>query len=104
MTKQNQTPASAVSAGFDKDPARSYSLHADAYTQSEWFDADKKNIIGRSWQWVCHVEKTREPGSYATAEIAGQPIAVVRDKNGALRAFYNVCKHRAHQPLPCMGL
>jgi len=103
MTTQNQTPARAVSAGFDKDPARSYSLHADAYTQSEWFDADKKNIIGRSWQWVCHVEKTREPGSYATAEIAGQPIAVVRDKNGALRAFYNVCKHRAHQLLSGEG-
>ena len=103
MTQQLQHPASSVTTGFDKDPSQSFSLHADAYTKSEWFAADKRNIIGQSWQWVCHVEKTREPGSYATAEIAGQPIAVVRDKNGELRAFYNVCKHRAHQLLSGEG-
>ena len=103
MTQQLQNPASSVTTGFDKDPSQSFSLHADAYTKSEWFAADKRNIIGQSWQWVCHVEKTREPGSYATAEIAGQPIAVVRDKNGELRAFYNVCKHRAHQLLSGEG-
>ena len=103
MTQQLQNPASSVTTGFDKDPSQSFSLHADAYTKSEWFAADKRNIIGQSWQWVCHVEKTREPGSYATAEIAGQPIAVVRDKNGELCAFYNVCKHRAHQLLSGEG-
>jgi len=101
---QRQQPSTApISTGFDKNPAQSFSLHADAYTQSEWFAADKQSIIGRSWQWVCHVEKTRKPGSFTTAEIAGQPIAVVRDKTGALRAFYNVCKHRAHQLLSGEG-
>jgi len=62
----------------------------------QWFDTDTREILGRTWQWVCHVEKTRKPGSYITADIAGQPVAVVRDKSGELRAFYNVCKHRAH--------
>ena len=103
MTQRLQPSAGPISTGFDKNPAQSFSLHADAYTQSEWFAADKQNIIARSWQWVCHVEKTREPGSYTTAEIAGQPIAVVRDKSGALRAFYNVCKHRAHHLLSGEG-
>ena len=49
------------------------------------------------------MEKTREPGSYITAQIAGHPIAVVRDKDGVLRAFYNVCKHRAHELLSGEG-
>ncbi len=103
MTQRQQPSTAPISTGFDKNPAQSFSLHADAYTQSKWFAADKQNIIGRSWQWVCHVEKTRKPGSFTTAEIAGQPIAVVRDKTGALRAFYNVCKHRAHQLLSGEG-
>ena len=62
-----------------------------------------QKIIKQTWQWVCHVEKTRQPGSYISVEIAGQPIAVVRDKNGELRAFYNVCKHRAHRLLEGEG-
>ena len=31
------------------------------------------------------------------------PIAIVRDRDGALRAFYNVCKHRAHELLAGSG-
>ena len=82
-----------ISSGYDPEPSRSLSLKATAYTEASWFDADLKAIISRSWQWVCHVEKTREPGSYITVEIAGSPIAVVRGRDGMLRACYNVCKH-----------
>lgn len=92
-----------ISSGYDPEPARSLSLRAAAYTESSWFDADLKAIISRSWQWVCHVEKTREQGSYITVEIAGNPIAVVRGRDGELRAFYNVCKHRAHELLSGEG-
>ncbi|WIY25019.1 aromatic ring-hydroxylating oxygenase subunit alpha [Parasedimentitalea psychrophila] len=94
---------SNIALGYDQDPSRSKSLSSDAYTQDKWFDADLKQVIGKTWQWVCHVEKTREPGSYVTAEIAGHPIAVVRDRDGTLRAFYNVCKHRAHELLSGEG-
>jgi phenylpropionate dioxygenase-like ring-hydroxylating dioxygenase large terminal subunit len=39
----------------------------------------------------------REPGQYVAADIQGQSVFVVRGEDGALRAFYNVCKHRAHE-------
>lgn len=92
-----------INTGYDPQPSRSHSLLADAYTKKEWFDEDSNKIIKKTWQWVCHVEKTREPGAYLAVEIAGQPIAVVRDHQGQLRAFYNVCKHRAHQLLSGEG-
>ena len=92
-----------ISHGFHSDPARSLSLRAEAYTDPKWFDADLQKVIARTWQWVCHVEKTRNPGSFVTVEIAGHPIAVVRDRDGVLRAFYNVCKHRAHELLSGEG-
>ena len=85
-----------IGRGWHPDPGASLSLHADAYTLPRWFDADQRRIIGRTWQWLCHGEKLRAPGSYVTANIAGAPIVAVRDRDGELRAFYNVCKHRAH--------
>ncbi|GAA4595870.1 carnitine monooxygenase subunit YeaW [Planotetraspora phitsanulokensis] len=93
-----------ISSGYDPDPALSMSLHADAYTDPKWFDVDQRAIFARTWQWLCHVEKLREPGSYVTGTVAGMPIVAVRDEAGTLRAFYNVCKHRAHELLTGSGV
>ncbi len=89
--------------GHDIDPAASMSLHADAYTRREWFERERRAVFGATWQWIVHVEKMREPGSYVTADVAGMPIVAVRDKVGRLRAFYNVCQHRAHHLLSGEG-
>jgi choline monooxygenase len=89
----------AISGGYHADPSQSLSLRADAYTEPQWHRVDLQEIIAKTWQWVCHAEKVREPGSFVTIEIAGKPIAIVRDREGTLRAFYNVCKHRAHKLL-----
>ena len=92
-----------IARGYDPSPARAHSLRAEAYTDDIWFDADRRRILSKNWQWVCHVEALRAPGSYVTTEIAGHPIALVRDGDGVLRAFYNVCKHRAHHLLEGQG-
>ena len=94
---------SAIRAGYDADPARSYSLNKAAYTEARWAEVDRDAIFRRSWQWVCHIEKLREPGSYVVVQVAEQPVAVLRDREGVLRAFYNVCKHRAHELLSGEG-
>ena len=92
-----------IASGWHPDPSRSTSLHANAYTQQRWFDADQSEVISRSWQWICHGEKLRDPGSYVTEDVAGMPIVAVRGSDGELRAFYNVCKHRAHHLLSGEG-
>lgn len=86
-----------VATGYHANPAQSLSLRKEAYVEPHWFDMDRRHIIGRSWQWVCHIEKLREPGQYVSIDVAGQPIFVVCGKDGKLKAFYNVCKHRAHE-------
>lgn len=95
----SQQDISRISEGFDRDPARSYSLRSEAYTNPLWADFERDAIFKRSWQWVCYGEKLREPGAFVATEVADQPICIVRDRQGVLRAFYNVCKHRAHQLL-----
>ena len=103
ITALNAADFERIRAGYDPDPAASLSLQAEAYTQNEWFSLEQNAVFSHSWQWVCHVEKLREPGAYVTTTIAGQSIMVVRDKDGTLRAFYNVCKHRAHELLQGEG-
>ncbi|MEQ8896957.1 MAG: ring-hydroxylating oxygenase subunit alpha [Roseovarius sp.] len=92
-----------IRRGYSADSGASMSLHADTYTETGWYKADLEAVIAKTWQWVCHVEKLRAPGSYVTVSIAGRPVAVVRDRDGVLRAFYNVCKHRAHELLSGEG-
>ncbi len=93
----------ALATGWNPDPARSMSLSASAYTDPRWFDVEIEAIFSRTWQWVCHVEKVREPGNYTTATIAGRSVVVIRDDSNILRAFSNVCMHRAHELLSGEG-
>ncbi|MET0523523.1 MAG: ring-hydroxylating oxygenase subunit alpha [Nocardioides sp.] len=103
MTQLTASDLEDVGAGFDEDPASSMSLRAEAYTNPKWAEVDLRAIFARTWQWVCHVEKLAGPGGYVSTEVAGMPIAVVRSGDGELRAFYNVCKHRAHELLSGSG-
>ncbi len=90
-----QSDLDRIRQGYDPNPAASFSLNAEAYTRQCWYDVDVTAIIGKSWQWVCHAEKLRRKASYLTTEVAGNPVVIIRDKQNQLRAFYNVCKHRA---------
>jgi choline monooxygenase len=92
-----------ISSGYHQDPARSWSLRAEAYTDARWADIELNAVFARTWQWICHAEKLRDQGSYVSATVAGMPIAIVRGREGELRAFYNVCKHRAHELLQGSG-
>jgi choline monooxygenase len=103
MTLVTPDDVTRISTGYDPDPARSWSLRAEAYTDRHWAEVEARAVFGRTWQWICHVEKLRDPGSYVSATVAGMPVAVVRGRDGDLRAFYNVCKHRAHELLSGSG-
>ena len=89
----------ALATGWDPNPARSMSLSTDAYTDPRWFDVEVETVFSRTWQWVCHVEKVRDPGTYTTTTIADRSVVVARDVDHTLRAFSNVCMHRAHELL-----
>src|SRR5215831_17712097 len=81
------------------DPDRSLD-RAETIPSSWYFDKDvceleRRVLFGETWQVVGRADQVAEPGSFFTAELAGEPILVVRDEAGVLRAFYNVCRHRA---------
>jgi choline monooxygenase len=86
-----------VIEGFDADPQKSYTLPARYYFDPGVYAWEQDAIFGRSWCYVGHLGALKEPGCYITAKVAEQNILVIRGKDDKLRAFYNVCQHRAHE-------
>jgi carnitine monooxygenase subunit len=67
----------------------------DLYTDPKILELEIKNIFSKSWQLVGHVSQLEKEGQFFTTEVAGEPIIVIRGNDGIIRAFYNVCPHRA---------
>ena len=68
---------------------------ASWYVDPRIFDLEKRTVFPHSWQIVARAAQVRDAGQYITAEIAGEPILVVRGNDHLLRGFFNVCRHHA---------
>jgi phenylpropionate dioxygenase-like ring-hydroxylating dioxygenase large terminal subunit len=64
------------------------------YTSPEFAEAELKQIFAREWLCAGRADALPEPGDYLTMQIAGEPIIVLRDREGTLRGMSNVCRHR----------
>jgi len=71
------------------------------YTDPAVLRLEQDRIFRRSWQYVGHAGDVLEPGSFATTRVGDVPVVLVRDEEGTLRAFLNVCRHRGS--LVCEG-
>ena len=72
-----------------------YTIPGPFYTDPAIAELERRSVFSRTWQMVGRAEQVSEPGQYVTAEVAGEPIVVVRGSDGELRAFFNVCRHHA---------
>ena len=64
------------------------------YTSEAFLAAELEQVFAKEWLCLGRASALAEPGDYAAWEIAGQPVAVVRDRDGTLNALSNVCLHR----------
>ncbi|MEZ5833175.1 MAG: aromatic ring-hydroxylating dioxygenase subunit alpha [Dongiaceae bacterium] len=95
------SPAKVVR--FTADPKRSAALPGYLYSDPAVFAEEKRRIFYRSWQVVAHESELPNPGDYVCATIIDQSLFVLRGADGAVRAFFNVCQHRAHELLKGKG-
>jgi choline monooxygenase len=78
-------------------------LEPRLYTDPALMAAEQELIFERTWQLAGHVSSLPRTGSYLTAQAGTQPVLVVRDESGRLRAYRNVCRHRASRLLSGAG-
>jgi choline monooxygenase len=62
---------------------------------------ERERVFRHTWQYAGRADQVTEPGTFFTSDAGGVPVVVVRDREGVLRAFLNVCRHRGS--LVCEG-
>ena len=78
------------------DPASwSETLPPWVYLDPEFYELETEYIFRRHWLLAGHASQAPNTGDYMTLDVAGERALVIRDGDGALRAFHNVCRHRA---------
>jgi phenylpropionate dioxygenase-like ring-hydroxylating dioxygenase large terminal subunit len=64
------------------------------YTDPAVLKLEQERIFRRSWQYVGRQDEVAEAGSFLATRVGDVPVVLVRDEDGSLRAFLNVCRHR----------
>jgi choline monooxygenase len=84
-------------AAFDPDLPleQARTIPADWYSDPELYALERRAVFGATWQFLDRAELVAAPGRFVTKEIAAEPLLAVRDNEGVLRGFFNVCRHRA---------
>mgnify|MGYP002630983661 CR=1 FL=1 len=65
-----------------------------AYYDPACFRQELENIWFKEWVYLCRSDMLEKPRSYRTFNIVDQGVLLLRDGDGALRAFHNTCRHR----------
>jgi len=95
--------SSAVSTTSLSDQKVANRIPASRYTSPAWADLEAERLWARAWQIACTEDCVPEPGDYWEYEIGPLSIFVLRDEEGVLRAFQNVCPHRGASLLKGSG-
>ncbi len=74
--------------------SRSGTLPWSWYSDPDVLRREYEGIFGRFWQYAGHLGELSEPGSFVATRVGRLPVLLVRDREGELRGFVNVCRHR----------
>ncbi len=67
------------------------------YLDTGMFRQEQTGLMSNTWQFAGHESQVRNPGDFFTFQVAGECLFCVRGRDGEIRAFFNVCQHRAHE-------
>ena len=88
------SPAQELHANVAQPFSAARAMPKSVYTSPEFLAQEHAHIFATEWLCAGRAESLPNPGDYLTTEIAGEPIIVLRDRDGNLRAMSNVCRHR----------
>lgn len=95
--------AEIKSERFSANADEAWTLPARYYYDPEIFDREKRAIWYRTWQYIGPLQWLQKSGDYIADMIIDQPVFVIRNDQGELRAYHNVCMHRGHTLLEGRG-
>lgn len=66
------------------------------YTEPRFYEFERRAIFSKHWLLTTHRLRLSEPGSYVRFEMAGFDFFLVKNREGEIQGFHNVCRHRAY--------
>lgn len=72
-----------------------FGLSGRFYTSRSYFKHEKATVLAKGWHCLGRADEIPDAGDYFTTQILHEPLLVVRNDDGAVRVFSNVCRHRA---------
>ena len=94
MPKDHNDPIADLRRNTSVPFEQARAMPTSVYTSEDFVEAELKHVFGKDWYCVGRADALSKTGDYVTAELAGQPIVVLRDAGHQLRAMSNVCLHR----------
>ncbi len=73
------------------------------YFDPTWFERERRELFDQAWVFAGISRQLDDPGDFLTLRFMDHPLLVVRDGNGDLRAFHNLCRHRGCEVLEDAG-
>jgi len=75
-------------------------LPSSWYLEDRYFQLEKEHIFFSDWVCVGREEQLPIPGDHQVLDLYGESVLLLRNREGELRAFYNVCRHRGARLCP----
>jgi len=88
------SPARALHDNVSVPFERARAMPKSVYTTEEFVALEQKHVFAKDWICAGRAETLPNPGDYLTLTLAGEPVIVLRDRDGQVRAMSNVCRHR----------
>jgi choline monooxygenase len=83
---------------YSRYPVESaHSLIPAAYHDQEFFKLEQQMVYQRTWVAVGTIDQLKEAGDTLVCDVGGKSVIIVRDQDGGLNAFHNVCRHRGNR-------
>ncbi|KRS14124.1 (2Fe-2S)-binding protein [Roseovarius atlanticus] len=94
LAKPIANPIDALRANVSAPFEQARAMPPEVYKTDAFLQAEIEHIFRKEWFCVGRADALTKPGDYVTCELAEQPVIVLRDREGDLKAFSNVCRHR----------
>ncbi|MFD7293544.1 aromatic ring-hydroxylating dioxygenase subunit alpha [Streptomyces sp. NPDC059897] len=75
-------------------PSLISTLPGDYYTDPQIFTREQEHIFESMWFCVSRAADLTKPGSFRTYQVGRESVLVSRSRDGSVRAFLNICRHR----------
>ncbi len=94
MLDHSNDPVELLNQNVSLPFEQARAMPPSVYTSEEFLNRELSDIFSKDWFCVGRADALPNLGDFVTQDLAGQPIMVIRDKKGNLRAQSNVCLHR----------